>query len=72
MGVMEYPDEKQHAARAWLERGWEWLKDNPDHPKASEFFDEWLEVLHKYEETYGMEDDGVDDPGESTQVRVSG
>ena len=72
MGMTEYPDEKQPAARAWLERGWEWMKDNPDHTRAGEFFDEWLEVLPTYEQTYGMEDDDADEPGHPAQARMSG
>jgi hypothetical protein len=72
MGVTEYPDEKQPEARTWLEKGWEWMKENPDHPRAGEFFDEWLKVLRKYEETYGMGDADVSDAEAPAQVRMSG
>ena len=72
MGVMEYPDEKQPEAREWLDKGWAWLEDHPDDPKANEVFEEWLRVLRKYEETYRRKDPAVDDPGGPVRERETG
>lgn len=33
-----------------IDKGWEWLRDNPDHPDFFEHEDRWIEMLHRFED----------------------
>lgn len=37
---------------AWLERGWQWLVENPRHSRHDELETAWIERLRAYERTY--------------------
>lgn len=34
-----------------LEKGWEWLRDNPQRPDHAQQEERWIGLLHMYEDT---------------------
>jgi hypothetical protein len=35
-----------------LENGWNWLREQPDHPEHDAVLERWLTHLHEYEQVY--------------------
>jgi hypothetical protein len=35
-----------------LEKGWNWLREHPDHPEHDAFLDRWIARLREYEQVY--------------------
>jgi hypothetical protein len=46
--VATWPDERQPALRAKLESGWEWMKNNPNHPGLQSFWERWEAANPQY------------------------
>jgi len=45
----------QQSRQAWLKNGLVWLGANQDHPRHSEWFDNWLDKLADYALLYDMD-----------------
>lgn len=61
-----YDNESEMQAK--LVKGWDWLKDNPNHPGADAFFNRWLDLLGQYTSLWGMIRPHVDLPEPSPWI----